>query len=343
MLIVSSFLSCITKLPFFKNVTNCCLALFTHGIIERIFISTIKYISTTKGYVFPTEIPKGESVHRINEKIFTKTNAKRIKKSAALLFPFQTYILSLVIADQMFMFERSIETCETYQQILDSNLMYAKDCLVRPKSVPNIAASEFFNPINAFHSNPQAPHMDVSSFCQNSSTLQNETLLMNYHIQCMKYFFRWSNIINTLTNALQWHQITIFIIKTSLYFTFSWQNALGHTKWWLKASMIYRFLILVLLTVLWTTFLVIYILIIVAFNKTLGSTQVILTLQASAVLLIPMFVIPFLFYNTLTVFQWAIRTIRWKKCEQEVSLTFDTYRNVLIYAEHNKNQKQLNV
>jgi hypothetical protein len=107
--------------------------------------------------------------------------------------------------------------------------------------------------------------------------------------------------------------------------------------------MIYRLLILVLLTVLWTAVFVIYILIIIAFHKALALSQVILTYQTSAVLLIPIFVIPLLFYNTLTLFHWAIRTIRRKKCEQEVSLTFDTYRNVLIYAEDNKKQQKLNV
>jgi hypothetical protein len=159
----------------------------------------------------------------------------------------------------------------------------------------------------------------------------------------MIYFFRWNNIINTLTNALQWHQITTFIIKVILYFTFSWQNALGHSKWWLKTSMIYRLLILVLLTVLWTTVLVFYILIIIAFNKALALAQVIVTFQTGAVLLIPIFVIPLLFYNALTVLYWAIRTIRRKKCEQEVSLNFDTYRNILIYAENNKTREKLNV
>jgi hypothetical protein len=303
----------------------------------------IKYINTPKGHIFPTEIPKDESLHRMNEKIFTRINAKRIKRSAALLFPFQAYILSLVIADQLFMYTHSIETCETYQQIFESNSVYAKGCLIRLKSVPNISTSEFFNPINAFRSNIHVLNMHVSSLCQNSSTLQNETLFKDYHIQCTKYFFRWSNIINTLTNALQWHQITTFIIRTILYFTFSWQSALGHSQWWLKASMIYRLLILVLLTVLWTAVFVIYILIIIAFHKALALSQVILTYQTSAVLLIPIFVIPLLFYNTLTLFHWAIRTIRRKKCEQEVSLTFDTYRNVLIYAEDNKKQQKLNV
>jgi hypothetical protein len=342
-LIISSILSSITKLIFFKSVTNCCLTLFTRGIIEQIFISTIKYINTTKGDIFPTEIHKGERVHRMNEKIFTKTNARRIKKSAALLFPFQTYILSLVIVDQLFMYDHSIETCETYQKILESKPVYGKECLVRPKSVPNISASEFLNPINAFRPRPHVLNMNVSSLCQNSSTLQNETLLTDYHIQCMIYFFRWNNIINTLTNALQWHQITTFIIKVILYFTFSWQNALGHSKWWLKTSMIYRLLILVLLTVLWTTVLVFYILIIIAFNKALALAQVIVTFQTGAVLLIPIFVIPLLFYNALTVLYWAIRTIRRKKCEQEVSLNFDTYRNILIYAENNKTREKLNV
>jgi hypothetical protein len=107
--------------------------------------------------------------------------------------------------------------------------------------------------------------------------------------------------------------------------------------------MIYRLLILVLLTVLWTTVLIFYILIIIAFNKALALAQVILTLQTGAVLLIPMFVIPLLFYNALTVFHWAIRTILRRKCEQEVSLNFDTYRNILIYAENNNNRQTLNV
>jgi len=342
-LIISSFLSSITKLTFFKSVANSCLTFFTRGVIEQIFISTIKYTNTTKGDIFPTEIHKGESVHRMNEKIFTKTNGKRIKRSAALLFPFQTYILSLVIVDQLFMLDHSIETCETYQQILESKPVYGGECLVRTKSVLNISVGEFINPINAFRPHPRVLNMDVSSLCQNSSTLQNETLLTDYHIQCSKYFFRWNNIINTLTNALQWHQITTFIIKIILYFTFSWQSALGHSKWWLKASMIYRLLILVLLTVLWTTVLIFYILIIIAFNKALALAQVILTLQTGAILLIPMFVIPLLFYNALTIFHWAIRTILRRKCEQEVSLNFDRYKNILIYAENNNNRQTLNV
>jgi hypothetical protein len=231
------------------------------------------------------------------------------------------------------MFNYSIETCTSYQQILDSNPVYARECLIRPKSVPNISISEFFNPINAFRSNTHILQINVSSSCQNSSTLQNEILFADYQIQCTKRFFRWSNIINTLTNALQWHQIIIFIIKIILYLTFSWQNTLGHSQWWLKASMIHRLPILILLTILWATGLVIYVLIIVAFNKALALSQVILTFQTSAILLIPMFVIPLLFYNTLTLFHWTIRTIRGKQCEQEVSFTFDTYRNVLIYVD----------
>jgi energy-coupling factor transporter transmembrane protein EcfT len=102
--------------------------------------------------------------------------------------------------------------------------------------------------------------------------------------------------------------------------------------------MIYRLLILVLLTSFWTAALIIYILIIIAFNKTLRLSQVILTFQTGAVLLIPLFVIPLLFYNTITLLHWGIRTIRGKKCEQEVSLTYDRYQNVLIYAENDKNQ-----
>ena len=336
--IISSFLSSITKLSFFKSTAKCCLTLFTYGIIERIFISTIKYIRTSKGCILPNEIPKDQSVHHMNKKIFTKTNAKRIRKSAALLFPFQAYILTLVIVDQLFTLNYSIETCETYQTLLETNPTYAKECLIRSKSLSDIPVQKIFNPLNAFRSITHVPlNIDVSNLCRNSSTLENKTLLTDFYIQCTKCFFRWNNIINTLTNALQWHQITIFIIKKILYFTFSWQSALGHSRWWLNASMCCRLPILVLLTILWTVGFVIYVLVIVAFNKALALSQAILTFQTSAVLLIPIFVVPLLFYNTLTVLHWAIRTIRGKKCEQEVSLTFDTYRNVLIYAEDNKN------
>ncbi len=336
--IISSRLSLITKLKFFKSITKWCLALFTRGIIEQIFISTIKYMNNTKGQNFSIEIPEGQNLYRVNEKIFTRTISKRIKMSAALLFPFQAYILTLVIVAQLFMSNQSIETCEIHQEALESNSVFAKGCLVRPKFVPNISSIEFFNPLNAFRPISHTLNIKISDLCQNSSALQNETLLTDYHIQCTRYFFRWNNIIDTLTNALQWHQITIFIIKAILSFTFSWQSTLGHSQWWLKTSMIYRLLILVLLTSFWTAALIIYILIIIAFNKTLRLSQVILTFQTGAVLLIPLFVIPLLFYNTITLLHWGIRTIRGKKCEQEVSLTYDRYQNVLIYAENDKNQ-----
>lgn len=338
--IISSFLSSITKLFFFKSIAKWFLTLFTYGIIERIFLSTIKFVRTNqKDFILQSEISKDQNVHRMNDKIFTKINAKRIKRAAALLFPFQGYILTLVIVDQLFTLNQSIETCTTYQQLLMNNSIYAEQCLIKLKSLPDIPVQTFFNPLTVFQPIPYAPpDINVSSFCLNSSTIQYELLSINYHIQCTQYFFRWNNIINALTNALQWHQITIFIIKTILYFTFSWQNSLGHSQRWLKASKLYRLSILILLTILWTVGFVIYVLILMAFNKAVASSQVILTFQTSAVLLIPTFVIPLLFYNTITLFHWLIRTIRGKKCEQEVALTFDTYRNVLIYAEDNKDE-----
>jgi hypothetical protein len=295
-------------------------------------------MNTTKDQNFSIEIPKGQNLHCMNEKLFTRTISKRIKISAALLFPFQAYILTLVIVAQLFMSNQSIETCETYQETLESNSVFAKGCLVRPKFVPNISSIEFFNPLNAYQRIAHVPNVNISTLCQNSSALQNETRLIDYHIQCTRHFFRWSNIIDTLTNALQWHQITIFIIKAILSFTFSWQSTLGHSQWWLKTSIIYRLLILILLTILWIVALIIYILIIIAFNKILRLSQVILTFQTGAVLLIPLFIIPLLFYNAITLLHWGIRTIRRKKCEQEVSLTYDRYQNVLIYAEGDKNQ-----
>jgi hypothetical protein len=293
-------------------------------------------MNTGKNQNSSIEISKGQTLHRMNEKLFSKTISKRIKISATLLFPFQAYILTLVIVAQLFMSSQSIETCETYQGMLENNSISANACLVRPKYVSNMSAIEFINPLNAFRRIPHTPNeINISTLCG------NETLLLtDHHIQCTRRFFRWNNIIDTLTNALQWHQITIFIVKTILSFTFSWQSTLGHSQWWLNAWMVYRLVILILLTILWTTALIIYILIIIAFDKTLRLSQVILTFQTGAVLLIPLFFIPLLFYNTITLFHWAIRTIRGKKCEQEVSFTYDRYQNVLIYAEDDKQQHQ---
>ena len=331
---ISSLLSWITNLQFFKNITKCCLAFFTRGIIEQIFVSTIECMNTGKDQNYSIEISKGQTLHRMNEKLFSKTISKRIKISATLLFPFQAYILTLVIVAQLFMSSQSIQTCETYQGMRENNSISANACLVQPKHVSNISASEFFNPANAFRRIPHAPReINISIFCENETLFSND-----YQIQCTQRFFRWNNIIDTLTNALQWHQITIFIIKAILSFTFSWQSTLGHSQWWLNAWMVYRLVILILLTILWTTALIIYILIIIAFNKILRLSQVILTFQAGAILLIPLFVIPLLFYNTITLFHWAIRTIRGKKCEQEVSFTYDRYQNVLVYAKDKKNQ-----
>ena len=337
--IISGVLFLITKVKLFETLAKFCFGLFTYGIIERIFISTIKYLHKIDGKTSLTDLDKSQSLCRLNEKIFTKTNSKRIKISAALLFPIQIYILALVIVDQLFILNHSTETCETYAEKLVNNPLYAKQCLIRSKSVPNISFEEFFNPANAFRPTVHFTSVHASSRCENQSISQNETLLIDQIIRCTLYYFRWNNVINTLTNAIQWHQITIFIIKGILCFTFTWQNSLGHSQWWSKISMISRLLILILLTLLWATTLFMYVVIIVAFNKTMKSLQMILSYQTGAVLLIPIFVIPLLFYNTITLLHWLIRTIQRKKCEQEVSLTYDHYRNILIYVENDKNRE----
>ena len=338
--IISGVLSLITKMKFFRNVTKFWFEIFTYGIIERIFISTIKYLRKTDGKTSSIEVDKSRSLCRVNEKIFTKTTSKRMKISAALLFPIQIYVITLVIVDQLFILNHSTETCQTYEEKLASNPLYIKQCIIRPKSVSNTSFAEFLNPANAFGSVVEPPNVNASDLCQNQTSLQSETFFSDHIIRCSLYYFRWNNIINTLTNAIQWHQITVFIIKGILAFTFSWQSSLGHTQWWSKMPIIPRLLILILLTTLWTGALIVYVLIIIAFNKTLRSLQMILSYQTGAVLLIPIFFIPLLFYNTITLFHWLIRTIRRKKCEQEVSATYDHYRNILMYAENDEDDEK---
>jgi hypothetical protein len=84
-------------------------------------------------------------------------------------------------------------------------------------------SSEFFNPINAFRPNRPPPNTNISDYCQNSSSFHNEPSSNDYIIRCMKYFFTWNNIIDTLTNAIQWHQITAIIFK--MIFLFNTQMA----------------------------------------------------------------------------------------------------------------------
>jgi hypothetical protein len=309
------------------------MELCTLGIIEQLFISAIKYVNTSNGHRVATEIPKDKNVYRINKTIIKPTSTRRIKNSVAVLFPLQTMIISIVILDKLFVFEQSTETCETYQQLFENNPVFDKGCSIRPKFAPNISASEFFNPANAFRSTTPPPSTNISGYCQNSILLQNETLTTEYGIRCMKYIFKWNNIIDMVTNVLQWHQITAFIFKISFSWIYKWQDILGHTKWWSKKSISLRLTILVVLTIIWTPISIIYLLIIIAFFKTMSSIQLILTVQTLVVLLVPLLFISFPFYNALTLFYWTIDTIRKKDCDQEISNAFDASHNVLIYAK----------
>lgn len=334
---LSIFLFWLTKRRIFKKIIKWCLVIFTRGIIEQIFLSAIQYIKNNKNETISTELLKDEKLHRMKGTIFTRTSARRIKKSAALLYPFQAYILILVLMDQLFLITSSTETCETHKQILNDKESIVPLCVIRLKSIPNIPAADFFNPINAFRQVPGTFNLDVLKTCENASISQNDTLWKEYHIQCVRHFLRWNNIINTLTNVLQWQQITVFIVKSILHFTFDWQNSFGHSNWWLARSRLCRLFILLLLSILWTAAFILYTLIVIAFNNNLHASQVFISYQTSAILLIPMFIIPLLFYNALTIFHWAIRTLRRKKCEQEVSATFDKHRKILIYAENDQN------
>ncbi len=332
-MLTSLLLSFLTKLKFFDNVIEWCMELCTLGIIERLCISAIKYVNANNGHRVATEISEDKNVYRINRSIVKPTSTRRIKNSVVVLFSLHTMIISIVILDKLFVFEYSTETCETYQQLFEDNLVFDKGCSIRPKFAPNISASEFFNPVNAFRSIPPPPSTNISGYCQNSTLLQNETLTTDYGIRCMKYIFKWNNIIDTVTNALQWHQITAFIFKISFYWIYKWQDTLGHTQWWSKTSISLRLTILIILTIVWTAIFVIYLLIIIAFFKTLLSTQLLLTVQTGVVLLVPLLFIPFPFYNALTLFYWTICTIRKKDCDQEISNAFDATHNVLIYAK----------
>jgi hypothetical protein len=330
---ISGLLSYLTKLSFFENVIEWCVELCTLGVIERIFVSVIKYINTDNDRRVATEIPKGRSLYRINETIIKTKSARRTRFLVAVLFPLQGLIISIVILDKFFVLQQSVETCETYQQLFEGNPIYDKGCSIRPKFAPNISASEFFNPINAFRPSIPPPTINITGYCQNLTTLQNETSSIDYVIRCMKYIVKWNNIIDTLTNVLQWHQITAFIFKTICRLTYKWQDTLGHSQWWSKISISYRLTILVLLTVVWTAIFVIYLLIIIAFFKTLTSIQLILTVQTAVVLLVPLLFIPLPFCNALTTFYWTIYTIQKRDYEQEISHTLDTCRNVLIYTK----------
>lgn len=333
---ISTVLWWLTKRKLFKNIIKWCLVLFTRGIIEQIFISTIQFIRNNKNETVSSELSQDQKLHRMKKTIFTRTSARRIKKSAALLFPFQAYILTLVVVDQLFLITTSIETCETYKQVISDKEYITPMCSIRLKSIPDIPATEFFNLMNAFRTAPSIFTTDIMKTCDNTSLSQNDTLWKEYHIECVRHFMRWNNIINTLTNVIQWQQITVFIIKSILHFTFTWQNSLGHSSWWLARSRICRLLILLLFSILWAAAFLAYILLVIAFNNTLRASQVLISYQTSAILLIPIFIVPLLFYNTLTLFHWAIRILRRKKCEQEVSPTFDKHRQILIYAEKNQ-------
>lgn len=136
-----------------------------------------------------------------------------------------------------------------------------------------------------------------------------------------------------MTNAIQWHQITGIIFKMIFYLTLKWQSALGQAQRWSHTSISRRLIILIFLTTIWTVMFVIYVLIIVAFFKTLLSTQLILTLQTNVLLLVPLLFIPLPLFNALTMLHWTRCTIRKKSSEQETANAFDTCRNVFIYGK----------
>lgn len=161
----------------------------TLGIFERICVSIIRYSNCKNDHSSATEIPKDRSLHRINNKIISAISAKHARRLLRLLFLIQALIITIVMFDKLFILQQSVETCETYRQLFEGISIYDKGCSIRPKMAPNISASEFFNPINAFRPNTPPPNTNISDYCQNSSSLHNETSSNDYIIRCMKYFF----------------------------------------------------------------------------------------------------------------------------------------------------------
>ena len=110
----------------------------TLGIIERIFISATKYINTDSGRRVATDIPKDEVVYRVNQIIIKPTSVGRIKKSVFVLLPLHVLIIPVVALDKLFVFQQSTETCETCQQLFESNPVFDKACSIKPNFPPII-------------------------------------------------------------------------------------------------------------------------------------------------------------------------------------------------------------